>query len=39
MPLLLIINIATAIGKDTFKPKIDYDNSLTSLASFNFKIF
>ena len=33
LSLLLITNIATVIGKDTFKPKIDYDNSLTSLAS------
>ena len=33
LSLLLFINIITVIGKDTFKPKIDYDNSLTSVAA------
>ena len=33
LSLLLFVNIMTVIGKDTFKPKIDYDNSLTSVAA------
>ena len=39
LSLLLFINIITVIGKDTFKPKIDYDNSLTSVASSIAKYF
>ena len=33
LSLLLITNIISVIGKEEFKQKIDYDNSLTSIAS------